>query len=86
MPIQGNVSARISQSSSSIERAKSKDGLGCDDSPCTDGRIRTSRYRATSLGQEAIASDLFIKNKQESARYFLYVFMVRLLGMYGSVS
>lgn len=83
MSIQSTVSSRISQPNSSNEGATRKDGARCHGASCTCGRGNPTGHRATSLGQK-VTTDLFLKQKQEQAKYNLYMFMTRLLRLYGS--
>lgn len=83
MSISSNVSTRIFKSNSTNNRAASKDGARCHNTSCTCGRGGTAGHRATSMGQ-AITTDLFLKQKQDQAKYNLLMFMTRLLGLYGS--
>lgn len=83
MPIQSNVPSGISKPDPTNASPASKNGVRCHDTSCTCGRGNAARHRATSLGQK-VTSDLFLKQKQEQAKYNFYTFMVRLLGLYGS--
>jgi hypothetical protein len=83
MPIQSNVSSGISKPNATDIRAKSKNGIGCHNTSYTCGRAGTTGHRATSMGQK-VTSNLFLKSKQDTAKYNLYMFMIKLLGLYGS--
>lgn len=83
MSISSNVLARISKSNSSVDRTKSKDGIRCHNTSCTCGRAGTVGHQSASLGQ-TITRDLFLKQKQDQAKYNLLMFLTRLLGLYGS--
>ena len=83
MPVSSNVSTRIFKSDSTNPRTTIKDGARCHNTSCTCGRGATVGHRAASMGQ-AITSDLFLKQKQDQAKYNLLMFMTRLLGLYGS--
>lgn len=83
MPIQSNVPSRISQSNSADARAASKNGFRCDDTSCACGRTDPAGHRTAPMGQK-VTTDLFLRQKQETAKYNLYMFMVKLLGLYGA--
>ena len=83
MPIQSNVPTGISQPNTTDAGTKKINGARCHDTSCTCGRIKPTGHRAASLGQK-ITTDLFLRSKQETAKYNLYMFLVKLLGLYGS--
>jgi hypothetical protein len=83
MSISSNVPTGISKPDSANAGTKIKNGARCHDTSCTCGRGRSAGHRATSLGQK-VTSDLFLRNKQDQAKYNLLMFMTRLLGLYGS--
>lgn len=83
MSVQSTMPSRISQPDSTDAGAKSKDGVRCHDTSCTCGRGFSARRRAAPLGQK-VTTDLFLKQKQDQAKYHLYMFMTRLLRLYGS--
>lgn len=73
------MSTRIPTPESAIASAACKDGTRCYNTSCTCGRGAGVGHRAASMGQK-ITSDLFLKQKQEMAKYHLYTMMYRLLG------
>ena len=83
MSISSNVSTRISKPDSADERAARKNGARCHDTSCTCGRVRTTGHQPAQVGQ-AVTSELFLRSKQDIAKYNLYMFMTKLLGLYGS--
>ena len=83
MSIPSNVPTRISISDSADSRAATKNGARCHDTSCTCGRASPTGHRTTSMGQK-VTTDLFLRQKQDQAKYNLYIFMSKLLGLYGS--
>lgn len=83
MPIQNNVPSRISQSDSADAGAASENGARCHDASRTCGRTSPTGHRTASMGQK-VTTDLFLRQKQETAKYNLYMFMVKLLRLYGA--
>lgn len=79
MPVSSNVSTRVFKSNASNNGAASQNGARCHNTSCTCGRAGTPGHRATSVGQELIVTDLFLRQKQEQAKYNLLIFITRLM-------
>ena len=78
MSIQRNVSTRVHQPNSPNDRTKSKNGIRCHNTSCSCGRAGTPGHRAAPMGQKVV-NDIFLRQKQDQAKYNLFIFMVRLL-------
>lgn len=83
MSIQSNVPSRISKPRATNNGTTRKDGTRCHDTSCTCGRARRAGHPAAPMGQ-AVVTDLFIITKQDQAKYNLYIFVAKLLRLYGA--
>jgi len=78
MPIPSNVSSRVSLSQPAITGTTTKDGIRCHDTSRTGWRRTAVSTGRSQVGQK-IVTDLFLKTKQDTAKYNLFMFMIKLL-------
>lgn len=79
MSLPSNVSPRVFKPNSANNGAETKNGARCHNASCTCGRAGSPGHRAASMGQKVI-TDLFLRGKQETAKYNLYMLVMKLIG------
>lgn len=78
MSFQRDVYSGVYFSKSTDTTAKSGNGAKCSHTSCSYRR-GTIRSKRLPVGQKVI-TDLFLKSKQDAAKYNLLMFMVKLMG------